>query len=414
MARILVISPTPTHPPNAGNRARILAMTDFLRAEGHEVHFVHVARDPADPGAMRAHWGDRYESVKYQWPRRSPDQRIVFGRATDAKLLKGPHDRFANLLYWIGRARRSIMRLERLSKWNWSLDEWYAPAADAVIRRLHEQHAFEVVFVEYVYMSRALGLFGDDVLKVIDCHDVFSNRYEQFLANNERPAFFSVAPSDEGRALDRADLAIAIQPEEQRYLQAITKTRVVTVGHLVVLRLPRLAPRSRSVLFVGSPNSVNVHAVQWFVADVLPILRKSLPDAKLLVAGKVCQKLTDDLDCTRLGELPDLAAAYDQADVVVNPRRFGTGLSIKSIEALGYGIPLVALPAGHSGMDDGANQAFVAVESAPDMAAAIVRLFTDVQTYRSFAEAGREYAARYNEDVARELRGVLARAASGA
>jgi glycosyltransferase involved in cell wall biosynthesis len=62
--RLLVISPTPSHPQNAGNRARIFRMLDFLKEDGWEIHFLlfdqeanpsHVEK-PSDIPAMRAAW----------------------------------------------------------------------------------------------------------------------------------------------------------------------------------------------------------------------------------------------------------------------------------------------------------------------------------------------------------------------
>lgn len=409
MARILVISPAPTHPPGAGNRARILAMMEFFRSEGHELHFLHVARDPADPAAMKKFWGNRYYSVPFRWPKRPPDQRVILGSPSDARFEEQSLiDRLANGAYWLRRLCRAALQSEWPSKWNWALDEWYTPAADAEIRRLHAAHRFDVVLVEYVYFSRALKLFDDGVLKLIDSHDVFSNRYKQYLDNNEIPVYFSMSAKDEARALDRADVVIAIQPHEEEYFRKITKSKVLTIGHLVHVRRGAAAAKARNVLFVGSPTTVNVNAVAYFTDEVLPIIRSKYPDVKFIVAGKICQKVPNRREYVKLGEMPDLTPAYDIADIVVNPRRFGSGLSIKSIEALSFGKPLVATPSGCSGMEDGANKAFVLAHTPDELAAGVVRLLDEPATYRAYSEAGREYALRHNSTVAEALRTVLA------
>ena len=43
--KILVISPTPTHPQNAGNRIRIYNLVSNLKELGHDVHFLYEGRE---------------------------------------------------------------------------------------------------------------------------------------------------------------------------------------------------------------------------------------------------------------------------------------------------------------------------------------------------------------------------------
>jgi hypothetical protein len=56
--KILVVSMTPTHPPNAGNRIRILGMSRWLREQGHEVHFLYSDQGWGDNEGMKAFWGN--------------------------------------------------------------------------------------------------------------------------------------------------------------------------------------------------------------------------------------------------------------------------------------------------------------------------------------------------------------------
>ena len=67
MRRILMISPVPTHPADAGNRARVLSLSTILREIGHDVYFMHVEQEAGDAQAMRTNWGDRYIPVEYTW-----------------------------------------------------------------------------------------------------------------------------------------------------------------------------------------------------------------------------------------------------------------------------------------------------------------------------------------------------------
>ncbi|MCI0616683.1 hypothetical protein L0244_27200, partial [bacterium] len=61
--KILVISPIPTHPQNAGNRARVYSLLSNLRDMNHDVHFLHLKRELGDDKLMQEFWGDKFYSV---------------------------------------------------------------------------------------------------------------------------------------------------------------------------------------------------------------------------------------------------------------------------------------------------------------------------------------------------------------
>lgn len=48
MKKILLVSPTPTHPQTAGNRTRVDGLLSGLRELGHDVYFCHIRSEPGD------------------------------------------------------------------------------------------------------------------------------------------------------------------------------------------------------------------------------------------------------------------------------------------------------------------------------------------------------------------------------
>jgi succinoglycan biosynthesis protein ExoO len=139
------------------------------------------------------------------------------------------------------------------------------------------------------------------------------------------------------------------------------------------------------VLFVGSNTAPNVFGLRWFLASIWPVVRSSVPDATLLVAGSVCGTVTHMPDGVRLlGRVRDLAPLYCDAAVVVSPLQVGSGLKIKLIEALGHGKAVVATSVTMQGVE---QDGVVAVADQPaEFAAAVVELLSD-ETLR-LAQAG--------------------------
>lgn len=349
---LLVISPLPTHPQDEGANRRVFAMMEVLRDAGHTVHFAFVPQNNGDQETMRHYWGDYFHLLPY----------------TD------PTSVFTRLLQKI---RSRLMRPH-----NYPIDAWYDPQLSPAITQLRDTLKPDAVLVEYVYLSRALELFETSCLKIIDTHDVMTDRHARGIAQGQRPRWFSTSAAQERKALQRADLAIAIQDRERDFLGAMNACPVVTVGHIAPID-PRwhFNAGAATLLYVGTNNASNVQALQHFVAHVLPALCATEPALQLHVAGKVCLTLDDMPLAPELaghivkhGVVDDLAALYANAAVVINPVRFGTGLKIKNVEALSQGCPLVTTSVGAEGMEEGAGSAFLVADGDVEFTNAILEL----------------------------------------
>lgn len=115
-------------------------------------------------------------------------------------------------------------------------------------------------------------------------------------------------------------------------------------------KLDPYASKGRSVLYVGSDNEINIKSFLYFMNNILPIVKTRAPDVRVVLAGKICHHLSRNSGAVLLGEVENLEDVYAGARIVINPAIMGTGLCIKSIEALGYGKPLVATPEGARGL----------------------------------------------------------------
>ena len=85
------------------------------------------------------------------------------------------------------------------------------------------------------------------------------------------------------------------------------------------------------------------------------------PDARLLIAGSLCRAIADGPGLEKLGIIPDMASAYRNAWVAVNPVYIGSGQSVKTVEALGYCVPLVTTTTGARGLERFSGCAFIEV-----------------------------------------------------
>ncbi|WP_426957405.1 glycosyltransferase [Muricoccus radiodurans] len=361
--RVLVISPTPSHPQDAGNRQRIHAMLSRLKGFGHRVEFLFVQRETVDGvalDAMRAAW--------------------------DALILL-PHDRKAE--------RRTLEQTH-------AVDDWWTPELEAGIGAVAAAETYDLVLVEYVFLSRALDLFPAGTLKVIDTHDVFADRHLRLKALGLPAAFFHTTREEEGRGLDRADLVLAIQDDERAALEETTRTPVATLGFIPPASPapPRVGDGWR-IGYLGSGNPINGHAINRFLGN-LDLAYLAEHRAVVQVAGGASGLVGPARPGLEpVGRVEEPGPFLAGLDLAVNPHEGGTGLKIKTVEALAHGRPVIGTAEAFAGL--AARAHFHAAASAPATAALARRWVDDAAFRTAVAEESATLFRRYAAEVERQI-----------
>jgi polysaccharide biosynthesis protein PslH len=123
------------------------------------------------------------------------------------------------------------------------------------------------------------------------------------------------------------------------------------VAHLEPARyLARTYPRLETVGLLGSGNDINVASTQRFCDQVASL--PSLDKTRFRIAGNVCGRLKNvPRNVELLGNVESLHEFFKEIDLFVNPMVVGTGLKIKSVEALSYGVPFLSTDIGTEGID---------------------------------------------------------------
>ena len=88
----------------------------------------------------------------------------------------------------------------------------------------------------------------------------------------------------------------------------------------------------------------NIDAVTWFATELLPQIRRDVPDARFWIVGMnpapTVQALTGE-GITVTGTVPDVRPYIAHADVVVAPLRIARGIQNKVLEAMAMARPVV-------------------------------------------------------------------------
>jgi glycosyltransferase involved in cell wall biosynthesis len=153
---------------------------------------------------------------------------------------------------------------------------------------------------------------------------------------------------------------------------------------------------------------INTHGVAWFIDTVLPVVRAQVPEAELWLAGGISDRIRRvGPGVRRLGYVDSLEGVYRRAAVVVNPQQFGTGISIKSIDALRHGRPLVTTASGARGLEEGVGTAFLQADSPEEFGQCLVDLLRDPALATALAQRAAAFARSYYQRSLQALADVV-------
>jgi glycosyltransferase involved in cell wall biosynthesis len=401
--KVLVLSPVPTHPPRAGSWIRVRNLLRHIKEQGLEIHFVFCSQEwrfsgvvnaAPDIGAMKDCWDAFYRVY-------NPRDHVLFTIDRFFAQLGGiMRKAFPRSAPFLDRHNRKIQRHTRIAnKGLPRADHYYHDGIDRLIMKLLDEHRYDYVLCEYIYFTRCFRLFDGRSLKIVDTLDNLSRRRRLGTETGLQEEAYGFDEKDEHEALSRADVVIAIQETERGDFSGLLGGGVTvrTVGHIVDLHEP-CSPRAEGtdMLFVGTRWIANIKSINHFIQTTLPLVRSRLPTARLVIAGNVSGELVNAEGVVTLGEVDDLAEVYSMADVVVSPMLFGTGLKIKSIEALGRSKPVVMSSHAAVGLGEGAGQAFLVADSPEETAGALVRVLKDRDLRSRLSREAHMFARLYN------------------
>jgi len=255
----------------------------------------------------------------------------------------------------------------------------------------------------YVFNTRYFPLLGPGALKLLDTIDVFSTMSHKVQSFGVEDCL-ALSEEDEHRLLLRADVVMAIQPDEARELARIAPERpVITVGvdfdpaPEANVAMPEAAIPP-TVLLIASGNPLNGKGLLDFLRFAWPFVLRDHPEARLVVAGAVSEVIPDESPgVSRRGFVAALDELYRDCHLVINPCVAGTGLKIKTLEALAHHRPIVTWPAGVDGLSPELRN-FCAVAS---------------DWYEFYLEVSKKLTERRREAFSREERNRIAIGVSG-
>jgi glycosyltransferase involved in cell wall biosynthesis len=159
------------------------------------------------------------------------------------------------------------------------------------------------------------------------------------------------------------------------------------------------------LLFVGQYNDPNCAAMKWLFGEVWPLIADRKYRIKIvgrvdMLVRKNLPEIYERFRSNFVGPVEELAPYYRATRCVFAPMISGTGVSIKTIEALALGKPFVGTSRAYRGMPTErlAQAGLQAFDTPQDFADALARALSDEKT---FAAASRTaYTTIFSREAA--------------
>jgi len=364
--------------PLDGRRGCLLSQKYLLdRPAGSTTYLRHVALALRSAGLALDYLA--LKGAPALFPARQPAFGLESVRARGARRLGPVNLRPGELRKALLRHRSASDEGSPATAPQWSLRTPDARERDFLQTRLAVRPP-EVVIANYFTMAAAFDLpAARRAVKVVLTHDVFGRRREAFRRFGLRADLPDELIDGELLFLRQADIVVAIQENDRRWLQErLPAARVVCLSYWPEPRFCRSEPAAPECLFVGADSFVNRHGLAWLLERVWPMVRAAVPSARLRLCGPLVAEGLPAVDGVEFaGVVPSLAVAYERAAVAVVPLLIGSGLKIKTMEALAFGRPVVTTPEGAEGLPQGLLQQLQPLDDPAALAGRLVRLLSD-------------------------------------
>ncbi len=159
------------------------------------------------------------------------------------------------------------------------------------------------------------------------------------------------------------------------------------------------------LLFVGAMDRAhNLAGVTWFLDHVWPRIREAMPDVRFYIVGgrppAELQARADGASCFVTGFVDDLAPWYRAATVFVSPLLVAGGLLQKVMDAMAFGVPVVATSVCNHGLGATPGEHLLTADTAEAFAAAVLTLLRDPEARGHLGSAGQRFIQTHYDSEA--------------
>jgi glycosyltransferase involved in cell wall biosynthesis len=151
-----------------------------------------------------------------------------------------------------------------------------------------------------------------------------------------------------------------------------------------------------TIIFSGNMSyAPNIHALNWFVKNCLPLIQTKIENVTLIIAGanptKEIRNLTKQKGIVVTGFVDSMVDILNQANVAIAPMQSGSGMQNKILEAMATELPIVTTTLGLGSIQAQPEQEILVTDNPKQFAQYIVELLNNPQWAKEIGKKARQF-----------------------
>ncbi len=197
----------------------------------------------------------------------------------------------------------------------------------------------------------------------------------------------------------KADAVIAVTDDDANVLKKnCPDVQIEIIPNIHRLETSANKRQNKTVIFVGAfEHDPNIDAVLYFCREILPLVKKKVPDVEFTIVGRhppdEIKRLSNDfIEVT--GYVPSTTPYLRNSHISVAPLRYGAGMKGKVGEAMAHGVPVVTTSIGAQGMNLINRENAMIADSPAEFSKCIIELIQNADLYKRIQNNSLDHVKR--------------------
>jgi len=290
------------------------------------------------------------------------------------------------------------------------------PEMGYALREMLSDNDYDIVQCEYIQMAHQIPRLRREVA-ILTEHEVQLAAIFQRLKqerNYLKKLFISLQwfkwLNTEINLCRKFDKVIALTQDDalalKRFDPSLPIEVIRTCTDIEYFSPVEVSEEPNTLIYTGNfRHSPNVDAALYLISEILPKVRKEIPDIRLYLVGAwstpEVQELAQKNGVTVTGWVEDMRPYLSRASLFVAPIRLGAGIRGKILEAWAMGKAVVATPIACAGLEAKHGEHLWVAEDTEEFVKGIITLLRDVHLRRRLGRNGRKLVEeKYSWEVA--------------
>ena len=160
---------------------------------------------------------------------------------------------------------------------------------------------------------------------------------------------------------------------------------------------------------MSGKSILNVNGIHYFITEVFPLILEEEPEVQLVIGGSICDVLPqiENSNIKLLGRIDEEEKFYEMGDIAINPIYQGTGLKIKTFEALAYGKVTIVHPHSAEGIYQPQKAPVFIGHTPQEFAKHVVDALSDIKLRKLYSDKAVAYIQDLNLFIERQYHQIL-------